>query len=85
MRSDEQNFAAGEQQFKGVVFEKGCCFGQACTIIRRIFNVIGCLLALPNVALDLSYIAKSSFYNKAFFVTLITIFMLRLIIVLLGF
>ena len=34
------------------------------------------------MALDLSYIAKSSFYNKAFFVTLIIVFLMRLFIVL---
>lgn len=33
------------------------------------------------MALDLGYIAKSSFYNKAFFVTLIVIVMLRIILV----
>jgi hypothetical protein len=85
MRSDEQNFATGEQAFKGVDFKHNCCVGNVCNTIRRIINIVGCLLAIPNVALDLTYIAKSSFYNKAFFVTLITIFMMRLIIVLVGF
>ena len=68
-----------------MAFERSCCFGRTCTIIRRIFNVVGCLLAIPNVALDLAYIAKSSFYNKAFFATLIVIFMMRLLLILCGF
>ena len=38
-------------------------------------------MALPNVALDLAYIAKSSFYNKAFFVTLIIVLILRISLV----
>ena len=68
-----------------MVFQKSCCFGQACTIIRRVISVIGCLLSIPNVALDLAYIAKSTFYNKAFFVTLIIIVLLRMFIVISGF
>lgn len=39
------------------------------------------MLAVPNVALDLAYIAKSTFYNKAFFATLIIIVLLRIVII----
>lgn len=38
-------------------------------------------MAVPNSALDLAYIAKSTFYNKAFFVTLIVILLLRIAII----
>lgn len=37
------------------------------------------------MALDLAYIAKSTFYNKAFFVTLIIIVLLRMFIIISGF
>ena len=70
-----------QESFKDQGFEKSCCFSPACTHVRRIFNIIGCLLAVPNVALDMAYIAKSTFYNKAFYATLIVILLLRILII----
>jgi len=45
--------------------------------VRRFFNVLGCLLAIPNIALDIGYIAKVPFYDQTPFLALIIILLLR--------
>ena len=54
-------------------------------MIRDVFNGLGCLLAIPNLALDITYIIQSPFYNKSFFVTLIVILLLRIAIIFVTF
>lgn len=54
-------------------------------MLRRIINIIACVLAIPNVALDFAYIAKSTFYSKAFYATLIVILILRVFIIVASF
>ena len=81
----EMSMGNAQESFKNQGFSKSCCFGEKCTVVRRIINIICCLLAVPNVALDFAYIAKSTFYNKSFFATLIIILLLRIIIIIASF
>ena len=60
--------------------EKGMCYSDGCMAIRRIFNLIGCFLAIVNSAFDIIYPMKAMFATNILYACTITALGLRIVV-----
>jgi len=73
-KSDDPAMYSQKQNQSSVQLQKGTCYTPGCTAIRRIFNVLGCMLAIGNSAFDFLYPIKSPYYTKLlYFVTIVAL------------
>ena len=63
-----------------VQLQKGFCYTPACTGLRRIFNVLGCILAIGNSAFDFLYPIKSPYYTKLLYMVTIVALIFRMVV-----
>ena len=63
---------------ESVQFEKGVCYSNGCTTIRRVINVFGCILAIANSAFDILYPIKSLYASNILYLITIVALVLRI-------